>query len=290
LGSNEHFIGLKKSKNFSGNLPRGRQLEVLKEKHPDLILVAGILYTKQREALRLRGINYLDATGNTFIRRGPLYFFIEGQTEERPKKEMGNRAFTATGLKVVMQLLMDKELINQPQRRIAEKADVALGNIPKVIAGLKDTGYLLPLNKKEYIWENRKELLDRWVEEYETTLAPKIRKGFYQLKGDDWRELQWTTEETVWGGEAAGELMTQYLRAEQLILYTQETRLNLMKNFRLIPDKKGRIEVREKFWQNEIKGLLAPPVLVYADLMITQNQRCLDTAQIIFDEHIQPKL
>lgn len=116
-----------------------------------------------------------------------------------------------------------------------------------VIAGLKETDYLIALNQKEYLWKNRKELLERWVREYETNLIPKIQKGRYRLK-ENWRNIQ-LNEKDGWGGEAAGELMTQYLRAEKLILYTGATRNELMSQYRFIPDEKG-----EDFENHEYKN------------------------------------
>ena len=279
------FTGVVKKEIRSYHFP---ELENYKETHGPFILIADTLYPKQRKTLRAIGINYVDSHGNVYIRKGPVLILADRPTKQKAEKETGNRAFTPTGLKVVLQLLMDKELINATQRTIADKANVALGNIPQVIAGLKETNYLIALNKKEYLWKNRKELLERWIKEYEITLIPKIQKGRYRLEGN-WRNLQ-LKENDAWGGEAAGELLTQYLRAENLILYAKATRNELMSQYRFIPDEKGKVFVREKFWTDNHQEQNAPPILVYADLVLANNQRCLDTAQIIFDEYIERAL
>ncbi len=279
------FPGVVKKEIRSYHFP---ELEKYKETHGPFILIADTLFTNQRKILQAKGINYVDTHGNAYIKKGPVFIFVDRPTKQKVEKETGNRAFTPTGLKVVLQLLLDKELINATQRAIADKANVALGNIPQVIAGLKETGYLIALNKKEYLWKNRRELLERWIKEYETALIPKIQKGRYRLE-ENWRDLE-LDEKDTWGGEAAGELMTQYLRAENLILYTKATRNELMGQYRFIPDKKGKVFVREKFWTDNRQQRNAPPILVYADLILTDNQRCLDTAQIIFDEYIEREL
>jgi hypothetical protein len=264
------------------------QVEKYNSEHDPFLLIAGALYTKQRKVLRERGINYLDAYGNIYIRANQLLILVEQPIKKRGTKEKGNRAFTKTGLKVLFHFLIDKELINQPQRIIADKANVALGNIPKVIEGLKETGYILALNNKEFLWQNRKELLERWVREYETTVIPKIQRGKYTFDGD-WRSLS-LGDDAEWGGEAAGELLTNYLRAEKLLLYTNLTLTGMIKKYKLIPFDKGNIEVREKFWTNILHNNSVPPILVYADLLLTNNQRCIDTAKLIFNEYIEEKL
>lgn len=80
---------------------------------------------------------------------------------------------------MLFHLLQYRDDINLPHRELAEKVGVGLGNIPQVLEGLRETGYLLPLNNKEYIWENRKQLLERWINEYETVLRPKLKRILY---------------------------------------------------------------------------------------------------------------
>ena len=179
--------------------------------------------------------------------------------------------------------------MNKTQREIAEITGVALGNIPQVIDGLKETTYLLRLNNKEYVWENRRELLNRWIDKYATVLRPKLKKSNYTLKGN-WKELKLNNEFTVWGGEPAADLLTNHLRPGKLILYTKEDKLNLMKNYHLIPKEGGDIEVLEMFWENANDKETAPPLLVYADLILEGGKRNNETAQIIFNDYIEPNL
>ena len=62
-----------------------------------------------------------------------------------------------------------------------------------------------------------------------------------------------------------------------------------MKNYSLRPNAEGELFVYEKFWKGDF-GPVAPPFLVYADLMLKEDKRCRETAQKIFDEYIQPFL
>jgi hypothetical protein len=224
--------------------------------------------------------------GNIHRKKDLLWILIDTPTKLEAKAQTGNRAFTATGLKVLFQFLLNKELVHQPQRVIAHEADVGLGNIPQVLKGLKNTGYLLYLTKGQFIWENRKGLLDRWATEYDTKLIPKLHKGRYELKGY-WKNLRLNPETMAWGGEAAGELLTDYLRAEHLVLYTYENRATLINELRLRPHEKGNVEVRTMFWTKQDKKEIVPPVLAYVDLVLSNNQRCLDTAEMVFNKYLK---
>lgn len=254
-----------------------------------VILLANRIFPKIKQELRYKNIPYIETNGNIFLNRGNTYLLVDTQKPVTTEKQTGNRAFTKTGLKVVFHLLRNKEDINLPQRQLAEKTNVALGNIPQVIEGLKETGYLVPLKKRRFVWEKRKELLERWINEYATALKPKLRKGRYKTPGNV-REIKFDNHLTVWGGEPAADILTNYLRPEKYILYTRETRNELMKNYRLIPDNEGEIEVFEKFWEDSETQPTAPPILIYVDLLLEGGKRNIETAQMIFHEYIEPNL
>ena len=259
------------------------------KQYKNLIVIAAHIFPKIKEELRNLGIAYLEGNANIYIRQKNTYCFIDTNKKVGVKKDKANRAFTKTGLKVVFHLLLNRKLVNQTQREIAEKAKVGLGNIPQVINGLKTTGYLIPLNDKEYLWEKREELLDRWINEYATELRPKLKKENYTLRGN-WQDLKLNNTMTVWGGEPAADILTRHLRPEKFILYTKENQVNLMKNYRLMPNEEGEIEVLELFWNGENHQKTAPPLLVYAELMLEGGKRNKETAQMIYDEYIQSEL
>jgi len=256
------------------------------------IVIVYKLYPALKEKLKEHGVNYLEANGNLFVRADNLFLFLDRDKKLDKPQKTGNRAFTPTGLKVVFGLLQHKDLVNKPQREIAKTTGVALGNIPKVFKGLQETGYLYKVNKKTYAVNNREELLHRWTEKYKNTLQPTLHKGTFRLKPADkeWKDLELQPPDTVWGGEPAGDILTNYLRPETLTIYTNETKKKLMMHYGLVPDQDGNIQVYEKFWEQDDQRDIAPDLLVYADLMNTQDKRCIETANIIFNERIKPEL
>ncbi|MFA9371462.1 MAG: type IV toxin-antitoxin system AbiEi family antitoxin [Labilibaculum antarcticum] len=258
-------------------------------KYKNYMIVAQRIFPEVKKQLRKQNIAYLEESGNLYLSKGEKLIWIDTNKMKPDSKSIGNRAFTKTGLKVLFQLLIKENLLNNTHRTIAETTHVALGNIPQVINGLKDTGFVLRLNKKELIWDNKKDLLERWMTEYETILKPAIFRGRFKFR-TDWQKIKFEDNETLWGGEPAGDILTQYLRPEKFTIYTKESTNNLIRKYHLVPDKNGNVEVYDMFWENKETNKTVPYLLVYADLMSQNNKRCRETAKMIFDEYIQPNL
>lgn len=257
----------------------------------NFLLVAEKLYPKVKKELRENQINYLEGNGNAYINKKNFFLYIDNNKTTKNQKEKGNRAYTKTGLKVVFQFLLNPKLINQTQRDIADIAEVALGNIPLIINGLLENNFILKLNKNEYVINNYRELLNKWITEYQQTLKPTLFKQRFrfQNKNQDWRELKLNLEKTVWGGEPAGDIITNHLRPEKFILYTKESVKELIINYKLIPDDEGELWVYDMFWMPNLNRT-APKELVYVDLMINNDKRSKETAKLIFDEYIQSNI
>ncbi|NCU04694.1 MAG: hypothetical protein GXC73_11975 [Chitinophagaceae bacterium] len=272
-----------------------QQMIAFNQYHKPLMVVAPRLFPKIKEELRHNNIAYLEANGNIFMKNKETTLWIDTNKPFEGDKKTGTRAFTKTGLKVVFQFLINEDWIHRPYRQIAEQTGTGIGNITNIITGLKQDGFLLPIAKNEYKLTNKKELLNKWIVAYDMRLKPTLKIGTFRfLKEEDfinWKRLPIRNGKTWWGGEPAGDLFTNFLRPVELTLYTTETRNELIKNYRLIPDDKGNVKAYQKFWQyDEVNDNVVPPLLVYADLMNSNDRRCTETAQKIYDEFLQNKL
>lgn len=291
LHLNKHSIGLyaeikKELRNI--HLTKIEELAITKS---PFIIVAQRIFPKIKGELRKRNIAYLEANGNIFLNKDEIYLYIDGNTPIELKNKTTNRAFTKTGLKVIYQFLI-KDCINSTYREIAELTGTGIGTLNTIFNDLKEEGFLIQLTKNELQMENRKKLLDRWVMEYEKRLKPTLAIGTFRfLNKDDfynWKAIPLIKGKTIWGGEPAGDLLTNYLRPEELTLYTNEERSDLMKNYRLVPDLEGNIKVFKQFWIDEQENRnTVHPLLAYADLMNKGDRRCTETAQKIYDEYLQ---
>lgn len=274
---------------------KNHQIDNILKKNKEVenfLLVAERLYPKVRDQLRKNEINYIEANGNVFLQNNDIFIFNNINKTKPEKKETGNRAFTKTGLKVMFHMLLDTTLINKTQREIAKITNVALGNIPQIINGLYDTGLIIKLNKNEYAIENYLEFLNKWAIEYHQTLKPNLLKKRYRFpKNIQWQELKFKDNNTIWGGEPAADILTNYLRPEKFLLYTTETVKEIMLKYKLIPNDEGEIYVYDIFWEHTVIGNnLVPKPLIYADLIMTNDKRCIETAKMIYCEQIEPNL
>ena len=95
-----------------------------------------------------------------------------------------------------------------------------------------------------------------------------------------------------WGGEYGAEQLTRYLKAERFTIYVPGTpppALMTKARMRLATD--GNTEVLEAFWHTQLVENLttiAPPLLIYADLMATADPRNLEAAKEVYDRFLEP--
>jgi hypothetical protein len=263
------------------------QLEELAKEIGPLMLVAAKLYPAIKEKLIEAGVDWLDGAGNIYLKEGDTIIWIDHHTTT-PDKQIKNRAFTKTGLKVLFLFLHDEAWLNRTYREIAEAAGVALGGIKYVLNGLKEHDFMLTRNKKELKLKNREKLMDQWLTAFGDELKPKIAQGRYRFvnHGDmhKWNELQ-LPGETVWGGEPAADLITHNLKPKEFILYTNTSRAELMKELKLAPDREGIVEVRTPYWNIDPEHPnVAPMLTIYTDLMLTGDPRNANIAKTLCEK------
>jgi hypothetical protein len=262
------------------------QLERLGEQG---LLVADHVTPPMAEELRARKIPFVDAAGNAFLDQPPLFVWVKG---ERPRATAGGgqpmgRAFQASGLQVLLALICHPEWVELPYREIAKLADVAHGTVGWVMAELPKLGFMTELRGKRRLLQ-RERLLQQWAEFYPRVLRPRVLLGRYRAENLAW----WDTIDpvrygAVLGGEPAGGRITHYLRPEAATFYTEKIDPRLLVDLRLRPDDNGNVEIYRRFWTFDgDQAGLAPTPLVYADLMATGDGRCIETAKIIYDEHL----
>jgi len=155
---------------------------LLKNKYPNnLLLVTRHVNARLAEQLKQNGIEFIDAAGNAFIDKPPLYIFINGnKPPETMIKIPQGRVFKPTGLRVIFSFLCNRGLENKSYRDIAAAATVALGTVGWLMRELKESGYLLDMGDRGKKIVQREKLFQRWVAEYPEKLKRKQFIGRYQ--------------------------------------------------------------------------------------------------------------
>jgi len=258
--------------------------------HP-FLLIANYVNAKMADQLKQDGLEFIDTAGNAFINNPPLYIFIKGN---RPlgilKQPPLERVFKPAGLKIVYAFLCNPGLENNTYREIAAATDVALGTINWIMKDLKKLGFLLDRGKRGHKLIRKENLLQRWVTAYPERLRPKQMLGCYRGDRGWWEHKTLDPLKAQWGGEVAAARLTQYLEPEMVTVYIAPQALNqiLLEN-RLKRDRAGNVEILERFWtciEKRENDDLVHPILVYADLLAKENQRNMETAKLIYEQHI----
>jgi hypothetical protein len=265
-------------------------------RNAEIMVIANYITPKAKELLKKRHINYLDGAGNIYLKLRNLLVQVEGNKSQSPSADARykNRAFTKSGAAVIFQFLMDPELVNAPQRTISEYANISLGTIPKVLSGLEQDGYLIKLNNTTRKLIDVEKLLQKWIEVINKKVLPAHLIGnFSYSKGDEHEFFRSSVfrEDIQWGGEPAAAILTDYLRPEDYTIFTTLKRKELLMNYRLMPDQNGPLKIYTKFWNRcNANENTVHPILVYAQLIASGDSRNIETAEIIFNEHIKPNL
>lgn len=257
----------------------------------DYILVTEYVTPPLADLMKEIGLFFMDLAGNAYIKKPPIYIFVKGnKLAEELKPAKIKRLFKTAGLKVVFALLDVPERVNLPYRQIADMTDVALGTVDWIFRDLKEMGYLVDMGGRKRRMTNPLTLLKRWVEAYPDQLRPKL--GIERFKADHpdwWQDVDILNYNACWGGEVAAARITKRLKPEKVIIYAPEPPGKLIIEKKLRKTTAGEIEILKPFWKFDYQLMdvgTVPPLLVYADLMATGDDRNMETAGIIYDRYL----
>jgi hypothetical protein len=273
---------------------RFETLNTIKEKagsaqHP-ILLVAPYVTEAIADRCRELHISFIDEAGNMHLEGPGLFVHQTGrlrpiQATVRP----AFRALTPSGLRTVFALLNQAHLVDAPYRDIAKAANVALGTVGSVLTDLEGRGHLTSAKPgpRRLIAPDR--LQNEWAMHFPIKLRPKLNaRRFTAPQPEWWRNQELGQYHAYWGGEVAAEKLTGYLKPAAITLYVEGKADRLILANRLRPDFNGEIEILDAFWrpQEGEPADVAPPLLVYADLMATNDSRNIETANLIHDRYL----
>src|ERR1700694_4556072 len=259
------------------------------------LLVADYITPPLGAKLRARGVAYVDAVGNAFLHQPPVHVWVDGCRPEAPAAyQRPTRVFHPAGLRLTFALLCKPELAAAPVRTLAAAGNVALGTVVRFLDDFRAVGYLAVLGRKRML-RRRRELLDRWTDAYAAVLRPKLQpKRFLATNRNWWKAAKLDVAGALLGGEPAANRLTGYLKPEKTTIYVRQGIAPLLGLGPFLPARdEWNTEFLPVFWNFddalEKKGTVPGP-LVYADLMATGDDRCIETAKRIYDEHLAATL
>ena len=237
--------------------------------------------------LRAQGIWFADASGNAYLEvPGALLIYAVGK---RPAHWQLENApwLSAPGARLLFQLLVRGPEVQATYRELARDARVSLGSTSKVLSNLTSRQVIERRARGCYRITDPRRLLEMWSQAYAVKLRPKLFLGrFRSPYGTDFagmlRQIAGDpiAKDLVVGGEYAADLLTGYLRAGSASLYLRPDSVREVRELlKLAPSAGGNVELYEVFAdritmpRGRKRPPLAHPVLVYAELLATDDPR-----------------
>lgn len=255
--------------------------------HPTLV-VGEHISERSAAAYREAGVQFLDRDGNAYLDLGAVLIDVRGCRRKHravpSARARETNLFSARRSQVIFAILVWRDLVNAPLRAIADASNVSIGQAQSTTKLLEETGYLRHATPRKLIRQD--ELIDRWTAAYPTGLGPTLHMhGFF---GDIDRVRPISADEPLYiGGESA---VDELIHPTSLTLYTEtfNTRLPALNRWRT--DREPNIHLRRKFWTppapehptHHVRGLArVPPLLIYADLIASDDSRQRDAARTL---------
>lgn len=257
----------------------------------DPLLVAGPhISSRTATALRNAHIDYIDYAGNAHLSFGPVLIDIRGRhgpaiDSRGPSTETSGQTtdanlFSTRRMQVIFVLLAWPSIAKTPVRAIAEAAGTSVGITQSTLEIMREADYLIGRKLRR-----RDELLDLWTAAFRNSLLPKIRQNSFSGNIENWSP----PPGYLISGESAVELIR---RPETLTVYVEQfDRFHAVENgWRKSDDP--NIEIRRKFWKEPremtspdrykaFARAAAPPILVYADLLASNEPRQCEVARTL---------
>ena len=270
------------------------------------LMIFDRITAEQAERLRQNNIEFLDRKGNVFLKLTKLYLFAAGRNKSASgndysltgKPDPGSKLFKIAGVKLIYVLLSDPELdsipsdslLNSNFRVLAGTAKISLGSISDIMWEMKEHGYLLEEKGRRYLL-NRKELFRKWLSGF---MDYRPRWNVVRLESaspDWWKKANLRHTDIFWGGETAASILTKgFLTPEKATLYTDKIIYNFVLEHGLRKVASGgNVELMAPLpgRPSLIRDDCVHPLLVYADLIYSGNDRSREAADRIYDIYLK---
>jgi hypothetical protein len=263
---------------------------LVKARGPARILVAPYITRETAAHCRQLKLPFLDTAGNAYIEGDGLLIYVVGQ-ERPPQPAQANfRARRPVGLQLTFALLCRPDLLATNYRTMAAAAKVALGTVGPVIQDLRARKLLQAAPDGHLRIGDRQRLLEEWVTRYPTTLRPKLEARHFDADSKVLERIDLKRYHAVWGGEPGADRLTHMLRPAEYTIYTAGPWTKLAAAGRMRANPKGNVEILGAFWDFAVDGVeedVAPPLLIYADLLATHDGRNVEIANRIREQYLQ---
>lgn len=250
-----------------------------------------VRHVSRQAAERLVGakISFADDAGNMHLRLGEQYnWTVLGIPAPEPASEQ--RSVTAAQLQLLFQFVTQPDSVSWTVRRLEEAAGVSKSKVALEKRQLAAAGLLIRTGKR-YDLQTGSTLAERLITGYAQVLRPKLALGRFRPAE---RSIEAFLARLKTGvpagiryaltGAPAAELVQHYYRSTEASIFIEVPARSAAQELRLVPDSDGPVTLLRSFgetvyWESREGHVLAPPWLVYAELLCSEDPRAKDAAQ-----------
>ncbi|MSV32045.1 MAG: hypothetical protein EXQ57_05945 [Bryobacterales bacterium] len=256
---------------------------------PGVFLLARHINRQAAEALIEAKVNFADDAGNIHLTLGDSYnWTVIGIPPLEPLSE--RRTVTPAQLQLLFQFASYPESVNWPVRRLESAAGIGKSMAAQVRSQMIAEGLLTRIGTK-YQLDRPTLAAGKLISGYAQVLRPKLTLGRFRpaeqtadaflsrLRKDAPSDVRYS----ITGGKAA-ELLQHFYRAPEATLFVTPPTQTIARQLRLLPDREGPITLLRAFgelvyWEKRKNHMLAPPWLIYAELMSGDDPRAHEAAE-----------
>ena len=251
------------------------------------------------EYLAEKGFNFVDLGGNSRLKIGDSYYhMVLGKKRVKPPES--KQGIRSQGYRVIFTLLAEPKLVASSVRNIASNAGVSKTAVADRLQILEQDGYLQSDKNTRQIVAYDK-LLTHWLEGYKETVEPKLTIARFKTAESDPVEREKIYPEIfmesdikwAWGGLTASNKMTGGYRDNSTTIHVESFYMENFASLRAMPDESGDLVIMRMAGPISMKGAVKNtmhPLLIYTQLITSDDEKARDAAADIYDRYIQRKV
>ena len=262
-----------------------------------VIVLAPYIPRIAAQSLMAANINFADAVGNIHLRLGEtLNWTCIGVPA--PGFASARRPASPAQIQLLFQFVTHPESVNWPLRQLESAAGIGKSKAALVRRQMVAEGLLITKGKQYQLGPGSL-LAERLTSGYSQVLRPKLTLGKFRPAEKTIasflarlrREQPAGVRYALTGGPAA-DLLQHFYRGQDAPLFVEPATRQIIQQLRLLPDREGPVTILHAFGElvfgeTRKQQTIAPPWLIYAELLYSADPRAHEAAAEFRQEFIK---
>ncbi|MFW6023331.1 MAG: type IV toxin-antitoxin system AbiEi family antitoxin [Myxococcota bacterium] len=258
------------------------------------ILLAPSIGSELGDLFTERGLNFVDSRGNCYLN---LHDQFVARIQGRRQTVRRRRGMRAPSYQVLFALLCDPALGRRTIRDIAEEAGVSRQPVSDMLHRLVEDGHMVR-GSRGHSWtsDGYRRGMDLWLAGYESVVRPKLLAGTFRLPDPAPRAVEEAVRthladlEWRWGGTAAAHRLVGHYRGDRTVVHVRDADSRTARRLGAVPAPDGPLILMGVPGPIALRGRTpdtVQPLLVYSELLTSDDPRARDQARLLWDELLE---